>query len=42
VFDTDLIIFTYTADPGTPSADAFSLLGSLAATAEAERASAAP
>jgi hypothetical protein len=32
VFDTDLIIFTYTADPGTRSADALGLLGSLAAT----------
>jgi transcriptional regulator with XRE-family HTH domain len=42
VFDTDLIIFTYTADPGTRSADALSLLGSLAATTDAERASAAP
>jgi transcriptional regulator with XRE-family HTH domain len=42
VFDTDLIIFTYTADPGTWSADALRLLGSLAATTAAERASAAP
>jgi hypothetical protein len=39
-FDTDLIIFTYTADPNTPSADALNLLGSLAATTQAERASA--
>lgn len=36
VFDTELTIFTYTADPGTPSADALALLGTLAATA-AER-----
>lgn len=42
VFDTDLMIFTYTADPGTRSADALNLLGSLAATTDAERASAAP
>jgi hypothetical protein len=42
VFDTGLTIFTYTADPGTRSADALSLLGSLAATTDAERASAAP
>ena len=42
VFDTDLMIFTYTADPGTRSADALNLLGSLAATADAERAWAAP
>jgi transcriptional regulator with XRE-family HTH domain len=37
VFDTDLIIFTYTADPGTRSAEAFSLLGTLAATSVAEQ-----
>jgi MmyB-like transcription regulator ligand binding domain len=37
VFDTDLIIFTYTADPGTRSAEAFSLLGTLAATSAAEQ-----
>jgi transcriptional regulator with XRE-family HTH domain len=37
VFDTGLVIFTYTADPGTPSADALSLLGSLAATTDAEK-----
>jgi transcriptional regulator with XRE-family HTH domain len=42
VFDTGLIIFTYTADPGTRSAEALNLLGSLAATTDAERASAAP
>ena len=42
VFDTDLTIFAYTAEPGTRSADALSLLGSLAATTDAERASAAP
>ena len=35
VFDTDLTIFTYTADPGTRSAEALSLLGSLAATTTA-------
>jgi hypothetical protein len=32
VFDTGLTIFTYTADPGTRSAEALGLLGSLAAT----------
>ncbi|HKG04164.1 MAG TPA: helix-turn-helix transcriptional regulator [Conexibacter sp.] len=37
VFDTGLTIFTYTADPGTRSADALGLLGSLAATTEAAR-----
>jgi MmyB-like transcription regulator ligand binding domain/Helix-turn-helix domain len=37
VFDTGVTIFTYTADPGTQSADALSLLGSLAATTEAEQ-----
>ena len=42
VFDTDLIIFAYTADPGTRSAGALNLLGSLAATTDAERASATP
>jgi transcriptional regulator with XRE-family HTH domain len=41
VFDTDLIIFTYTADPGTRSADALNLLGSLAASTDAGRASTA-
>jgi hypothetical protein len=35
VFDTDLTIFTYTADPGTPTAEALALLGSLAATSSA-------
>ena len=35
VFDTGLTIFTYTADPGTRSADALGLLGSLAATSAA-------
>jgi hypothetical protein len=34
---TGLTIFTYTANPGTPSADALSLLGSLAATRAAEQ-----
>ncbi|HVL84076.1 MAG TPA: hypothetical protein VM367_07295 [Pseudonocardia sp.] len=32
VFDTGMTIFTYTADPGTRSAEALGLLGSLAAT----------
>lgn len=32
VFDSGLTIFTYTADPGTRSAEALGLLGSLAAT----------
>jgi transcriptional regulator with XRE-family HTH domain len=32
VFDAGLTIFTYTADPGTRSAEALGLLGSLAAT----------
>jgi transcriptional regulator with XRE-family HTH domain len=32
VFDPGLTIFTYTADPGTRSAEALALLGSLAAT----------
>ena len=36
VFDTGLTIFAYTADPGTRSADALGLLGSLAATTAAE------
>jgi hypothetical protein len=31
-----LTIFTYTADPGTRSAEALNLLGSLAATTAAE------
>jgi hypothetical protein len=42
VFDTGLTIFTYTADPGTRSAEALGLLGSLAATTAAERTSPAP
>jgi transcriptional regulator with XRE-family HTH domain len=37
VFDTDLTIYAYTADPGTRSAEALALLGSLAATAAAEK-----
>jgi len=37
VFDTGLTIFTYTADPGTRSAEALGLLGSWAATAAAEQ-----
>jgi hypothetical protein len=41
VFDTDLTIFTYTAHPGTRSADALNLLGGLAATTHAETASGA-
>ncbi|MEA2134782.1 MAG: hypothetical protein QOC68_2691, partial [Solirubrobacteraceae bacterium] len=36
VFDTGLTIFTYTADPGTRSAEALGLLGSWAATATTE------
>jgi MmyB-like transcription regulator ligand binding domain len=36
VLGTDLTIFTYTADPGTPTAEALALLGSLAATTNAE------
>jgi hypothetical protein len=42
VFDTGLTIFTYTADPGTRSAEAFGLLGSLAATTHTETTSTAP
>jgi hypothetical protein len=42
VFDTGLTIFAYTADPGTRSAEALGLLGSLAATTAAERTSPAP
>jgi hypothetical protein len=37
-----LTIFTYTADPGTRSAEALSLLGSWAATAPTERPTPAP
>ena len=37
MFDTGLTIITYTADPGTRSAEALSLLGSLAATNQAEQ-----
>ena len=36
VFDTGLTIYTYTADPGTRSAEALSLLGSWAATTVSE------
>jgi hypothetical protein len=36
VFDTGLTIFAHTADPGTRSAKALALLGSLAATTAAE------
>jgi hypothetical protein len=36
VFDTGMTIFAYTADAGTRSAEALALLGSLAATSEAE------
>jgi hypothetical protein len=39
VFDSGLTIYTYTADPGTRSAEALTLLGSLAATTAAERTS---
>ena len=42
VFDTGLTIFTYTADPGTRSAEALALLGTLAATNAAEATPAAP
>ena len=42
VFDNGLTIFTYTADPGTRSADALRLLGSLAATTAAENPTPAP
>jgi len=42
VFDTSLTIFTYTADPGTRSAEALGLLGSLAATTGTERTSTPP
>ena len=37
VFDTDLTIYAYTADPGTPSADSLALLGTLVATSAAEQ-----
>jgi transcriptional regulator with XRE-family HTH domain len=42
VFDSELTIFAFTAEPGTRSAEALSLLGSLAATSAAESASPAP
>ena len=42
VFDTDLTIYAYTAEPGTRSAEALALLGSLAATAAAEERTQAP
>jgi hypothetical protein len=42
VFDTGLTIFTYTADPGTQSAEALDLLSSLAATTHTETTSTAP
>jgi hypothetical protein len=42
VFDTGLTIFTYTADPGTRSAEALDLLGSLTATTHTETTSTAP
>lgn len=42
VSDTDLTIYAYTADPGTRSAEALALLGTLAATAAAEKATPAP
>jgi hypothetical protein len=42
VFDNGLTIFTYTADPGTRSADALNLLGSLLATTAGERPTSAP
>src|SRR5829696_3637451 len=37
VFDTGLTMFAYTADPGTRSAEALALLGSLAATTAAQQ-----
>jgi transcriptional regulator with XRE-family HTH domain len=40
--DTDLTIYVYTADPGTRSAEMLALLGSIAATSDAEKTSAAP
>ena len=42
VFDTGLTIFTYTAEPGTRSAQALGLLGSLAASTDAPTAPTAP
>jgi transcriptional regulator with XRE-family HTH domain len=42
VFDSGLTIFAYTADPGTRSADALRLLGTLAATTAAEERAPAP
>ena len=42
VTDTDLTIYAYTADPGTRSAEALALLGTLAATAAAETPTPAP
>src|SRR5688572_584150 len=41
-FDNGLTIFAYTADPGTRSADALRLLGTLAATQASEGSPAAP
>jgi transcriptional regulator with XRE-family HTH domain len=40
--DTGLTIYAYTAEPGTRSAEALALLGSLVATSAAERAPATP
>src|SRR4051794_40578580 len=40
--DSDLTIYAYTAEPGTRSAEALSLLGTLAATSAAESASPTP
>ena len=40
--DTDLTMYAYTADPGSRSAEALALLGSLAATSAAETTSPAP
>jgi hypothetical protein len=42
VSEADLTIYVYTADPGTRSAEALALLGTLAATAALEKASPAP
>lgn len=42
VADSDLTIYVYTAEPGTRSAEALALLGTLTATAAAESATPAP
>jgi MmyB-like transcription regulator ligand binding domain len=40
--DTDLTIYVYTADPGSRSAEMLALLGSIAATAAAQKPSPSP